>query len=191
MTTKDKSADTPLPPVGHNGTADHVQMSERFQGHTKIEIGKGNRLQASEKIWASVAHILKAIAERRGWTHNSHPLLRYVSEQMGRERGMDDEYARYYALAESMHTNFYENRVGWTNIRAAQRSSEAFIEMLKQDLKRHPGMFNIETTDDRDRMNHLGRPQHKGGPRRMPKVKVGDTSPHGFSPNFAPGAVGK
>ena len=191
MTTKDKAPDTPLPPVGHNGMADHVQMSERFQGHTTIEIGKGNRLQASEKIWASVAHILKAIAESRGWTHNAHPLLGCVAEQLGREAGMVDEYARYYALAESMHTNFYENRVGWTNIRAAQRSSEEFIELLKQDLHRLPREFTIETTDDRDRMNQLCRPEHKGGPRKMPKVKVGDTSSHGFSPNFAPKAVKK
>lgn len=191
MTARDKSPNTPLPPVGRNGTADHVQMSERFQGHAKIEIGKGNRLQASEKIWASVAHILKAIAESRGWTHNSHPPLGYVSEQMGRETGMLDEYARRYALAESMHTNFYENRVGWTNIRAAQRSSEEFIEILKQDLERRPGAFAIETSDDRDRINQLGRPQHKGGPRRMPKVKVGDISSHGFSPNFAPETAAK
>ena len=191
MTTKDKTPDTPLPPVGHNGTADHVQMSERFQGHTTIEIGKGNRLQASEKIWASVAHPLKAVAQRRGWKHNSHPCLRAIADQLGREKGAVVEYYDHMNSAENMHTNFYENIDDWNRIETARRKAEEFIMLLKQDLSQHPSEFSVEDASDRDRLNLLGTSDHKGGPRRMPKVKVGDTSAHGFSSNFAPEAVEK
>ena len=191
MTIKDKSPDTPLPPVGHNGTADHVQMSERFQGHTKIEIGKGNRLQASEKIWASVAHALKAVAQRRGWKHNSHPSLRAIADQLGREKGAVVEYYDHMNSAENMHTNFYENIDNWNRIETARRKAEEFILLLKQDLGQHPSEFSVEDVSDRDRLNLLGASDYKGGPRRMAKVRVGDISSHGFSPNFTPEAMEK
>lgn len=191
MTTKDKAPDTPLPPVAHNGMADHVQMSERFQGHTKIEIGRGNRLQASEKIWASVAHALKAVAQRRGWKHNSHPCLRAIADQLGREKEAVVEYYDHMNSAENMHTNFYENIDDWNRIETARRKAEEFIKLLKEDQSQHPGEFSVEYASDRDRLNLLGASDYKGGPRRMPKVKVGDASPYGFSPNFAPQAVKK
>jgi len=191
LTPKDKAPDTPLPPVGHNGMVDHVQMSERFQGHTTIEIGKGNRLQASEKIWASVAHALKAVAQRRGWKHNSHPSLRAIADQLGREKGAVVEYYDHMNSAENMHTNFYENIDDWHRIEMARRKAEEFIALLKQDLNQHPFEFSVDDASDRDRLNLLGAPDSKGGPRKMPKVKVGDTSSYGFSPNFAPKAVKK
>ena len=35
----------------------------------------GNNIQASEKGWGAAAQGLKAIAEERGWNHNSHTLI--------------------------------------------------------------------------------------------------------------------
>ena len=184
MTTK--VPDTPLPPVGSNGVGDHVQMSKRFQEHTAIEIGKGNRLQASEKIWAAAAQMLKAIAKRRGWTNVTHPDLGFVSSQLGRANNAVEEYAQYYLTASHLHSNFYENALDWSTIKGARKSTEKFVALLRKDLERTPPSFTVETTDDRDRLNSLGRPDRKGLPRKMPKVKVGDISAFGFAPNFAP-----
>ena len=184
MTTK--VPDTPLPPAGSKGVGDHVQMSKRFQEHTTIEIGKGNRLQASEKIWAATAQMLKAIAKRRGWTNLSHTDLGYVAEQLGRENNAVEEYALYYLAASHLHSNFYENALGWGTIEGARDATEKFVAMLRKDLERTPPSFTVETTNDRNRLNSPGRPDQKGLPRKMPKVKVGDSSPFGFAPKFAP-----
>ena len=183
-----KVPDTHLPPAGSNGLDDHVQMSKRFQEHTAIEIGKRNRLQASEKIWASVAQMLKAIAKRRGCTNLSHTDLGYISAQLGRENDAEGEYAKYYLSVAQLHSNFYENGFGLVTIKGAREKAEEFIKLLHRDLERAPGPFTARDVDNRDRLNSLGRPDRKGLPRKMPKVKVGDSSPFGFAPKFAPRA---
>lgn len=66
------NAGTPLPAVGENDEKAYTQMSDRFKEHTVIEIEKENRLQASEKVWGSVSHALKAVAEQRGWQGDTH-----------------------------------------------------------------------------------------------------------------------
>ena len=61
--------ETPLPPPRENQPpAAHIDISTRFwQDHLPIELDNGNRLQASEKIWGSVAHTIIAIGKQRGW----------------------------------------------------------------------------------------------------------------------------
>ena len=107
--TQQQVPSTPLPQVGASNETAHADMSQRFQEHTLIEIQKGNRLQASEKIWASVAHALKAVAENRGWQNNSHFLLQSIAVQLGHESGRHGEYRNHYDRAAAMHRNMYEN----------------------------------------------------------------------------------
>ena len=57
----------------------HRSHSNRFLVHADEMIRKGDRLQASEKIWGAVAHILKAVANERGWEHDGHQRLRNVA----------------------------------------------------------------------------------------------------------------
>lgn len=66
MTQERKAPQTPLPPVGEDDEKAHAQISVRFPEHTVIAIENDNRLQASEKVWGTVAHALKAVAEQRG-----------------------------------------------------------------------------------------------------------------------------
>ena len=41
-------------------------------GQAYEEFAKGDFVQASEKGWGATAQIVKAIAQERGWSHNSH-----------------------------------------------------------------------------------------------------------------------
>ena len=63
----------------HSNTDDYAALSRRLVRQAQEEFDTGDRLQASEKAWDAAAHAVKAIAESRGWNHNSHRLLFDVS----------------------------------------------------------------------------------------------------------------
>ena len=105
MTTH-KVPETPVPEPGQSDEAAHAAISQRFREHSVIEIEKGNRLQASEKIWAAVAQQLKALAEDRGWANDSHGHLGDIAWQLYRETS-DRRIMDWFRNVESMHTNFY------------------------------------------------------------------------------------
>ena len=58
---------TPIPPI-----EPHAVHSERLLVHAREMIEKGDRLQASEKIWGAVVHAIKAVARERGWSFTKH-----------------------------------------------------------------------------------------------------------------------
>ena len=59
--------DIPRPEPGDNSWESFAQLSERFRQHTAIEIKKGNRLQAAEKVWASLGYSIAAVGKQREW----------------------------------------------------------------------------------------------------------------------------
>ena len=62
-----------LPAHGTQSVADRLQkIGRRMIIHAREELEAGNRLQAGEKAWGAVVQPLKAIAEQRGWPHQSH-----------------------------------------------------------------------------------------------------------------------
>lgn len=69
--------------------------------HAREELAEGNRLQAGEKAWGAVVQPMKAIAEQRGWPHESHRDVREVVSQVALEYGFDHERSAYPAL---LHT---------------------------------------------------------------------------------------
>ena len=50
----------------------HETHSRRLFRHAQEQLEKGDRLQASEKAWGAVAHRVKLIADRMGWTYDTH-----------------------------------------------------------------------------------------------------------------------
>ena len=73
------------------------------------ELARGDVRQASEKGWGAAAQILKAVAQDRGWPHSSHGHLFTVVRKLRKETG-DKEIVRLFAVANTLHSNFYENR---------------------------------------------------------------------------------
>ena len=55
----------------NTNTDDYAALSRRLVRQAQEEFDTGDRLQASEKAWGAAAHAVKAIAESRGWNHNS------------------------------------------------------------------------------------------------------------------------
>ncbi|MYC29546.1 MAG: hypothetical protein F4X65_05585 [Chloroflexi bacterium] len=149
-----KVPETPLPPPGQSDEAAHAALSQRFREHVALEYEKGNRLQASEKVWASVAQQLKAVAEDRGWANGSHLLLRDIARQLQRET-RDDSFWDLYRSVEYMHRNFYENEDDWDEIEEAWVDSEILVEKLEALRDKQPGRYVIRSEGDQARIARL------------------------------------
>lgn len=195
-----KTPETPLPAVGENDEKAHTQMSDRFKEHTVIEIEKENRLQASEKVWGSVSHALKAVAEQRGWQCDTHSALYDVARQLGREGvratsrtqrtrlNKAGAFVKHLEVADGMHKNFYENQRDWPDILDAKDDAQVFIDQLDAIRDKPPGVFRIGDDADQRRLGRLllgveGMKEVSEADlnRMLPLRSVSDV---GFSPNF-------
>ena len=74
----------------------------------KEELAAGDVRQASEKGWGAAAQIVKSIAERRAWQHRNHAALFTAVSRLVNETG-DEDISLLFAVANSLHVNFYEN----------------------------------------------------------------------------------
>lgn len=89
----------------------HLEVSRNFLVHAREQVALGDSLQASEKGWGAVAHAVKALAQRRGWRHNSHRDLFVVSSRLTAATGRL-EIAELFSVANALYQNFYEGKDG-------------------------------------------------------------------------------
>ena len=78
----------PLPAPGANPSpADPIRISRRLWAERlSLELDKGSRRQAAEKIWGAVAHAIIALGQQRGWkTGKTDRDLEDVVVQLGAE----------------------------------------------------------------------------------------------------------
>ena len=101
------------------------------------ELFEGDVRQASEKGWGAAAQMVKAIAENRGWRHNSHPLLNRIATRLVEETG-DPEIFTFFGVASGLHTNFYENWFTPEQVQAGIRDVQRFLDKLEPLLEREP-----------------------------------------------------
>ena len=65
----------------------YQEASRKLLAQGFAELAQGDTRQASEKGWGAVAQALKSIAERRGWQHNGHRLIRRAASRLANETG--------------------------------------------------------------------------------------------------------
>ena len=163
-----------LPPPGSNGVESHTAMSRRFIDHARDELDRGDRLQASEKLWGAVAHALKAIAIRRGWDHDKHRQIHNIAIQLGHEFGRPD-FETKIRIANSFHEKFYENEEQEDSIGWAIGEVDSFISDLDEVRAAEPRPYTIPNESDRNRVGQLL------GLRRSERPEIGAHSEVGFS----------
>jgi hypothetical protein len=98
------------------------------QGYAELE--QGDTRQASEKGWGATAQMLKSIAEQRGWEHKGHRLIRRVASRLADETG-DLDTRRLYRVADSLHTNFYEDLDTVEDVAAGLEDIRRFLGILE------------------------------------------------------------
>ena len=97
------------------------------QGFAELE--QGDTRQASEKGWGATEQMLKSIAQYRGWEHRGHRLIRRVASRLAGETG-DAEIRRLYRVADSLHSNFYEDLDTAEDVRAGLDDVGRLLDIL-------------------------------------------------------------
>lgn len=146
-----------------------------------------DRIQAEEEIWCAVVQALRAVAEDRGWRHDSGATIEDVATQLGKEQGCFTAYDNHLSSASPMHR--YLAPSDWGEIEWHRKDAIEFISKLQSDLNRPPRSFTIQDDDDQWRLGRLLDLRLPGGPaewqqmldRELPR---GTTSAQGFSPRY-------
>ena len=161
-----------LPEPGSATVEDRVQISRRLILQAPDELERGDRLQATEKIWGALAQLLKAHGQQRGWMNlGSHRTVGHIAQHM------DIEYdempvLRAYVAADNGHRNFYDNEMSPPEIEGIITIVSSVLSDLERALRESPRPFVINDADQRWRVRTLTGKQD---------LQVGDASPTGFS----------
>ena len=87
---------------------EHHLTSQELLTKAEEALSQDDLLQASEKGWGAAAHMVKGVAESRGWSHDGHRQLYQAANRLAQESG-DPEIRGLFSLASALHSNFYEN----------------------------------------------------------------------------------
>ena len=118
-------------------TTTYREQSRIFLAQAREELGKGDIPQASEKAWGATAQMLKAIADKRGWPHQSHRYFYVINRKLRRETG-DGELTRLFNQAKGLHGNFYENEYEAQDLEDLLPEIERLVDKLEGLLNATP-----------------------------------------------------
>ena len=132
----------------------HAVHSRRLLDHAAEMLERGDRIQASEKIWGAAAHQVKAIADARNWPNTSHTdgysIVGYL-RRLTENRHISD----LYAIASETHQNFYEDRLNVEMLQIRLESVTELIALLRGAHRTLP--LDTPMPDDRHYRNrHSG-----------------------------------
>ena len=139
----------------------YAAMSQEYMGRAEDYLRQGDLKQASEKSWGATACAMKAVAEQRGWHHQSHSLLFDISSQLADEQGQP-ELREMFLAANSMHQNFYENWMPEEMVEQVVGRVKAYLAELDAVSPGLPASFAVDTRAQRRRLERLTgqRPPH-------------------------------
>lgn len=165
-----------LPEPGEASVEDRVQISRRLIEQAPAELEKGDRLQATEKVWGALAQMMKAHGQQRGWLNlGGHRTVGHIATQLDAEyREIDVAVA--YVAADNGHRNFYDNEMSPPEIAGIIATVSDVLPRLEQALSEPPRSFEIREQDVWRVRTLTGRQN----------LEVGDRSPVGFSNTHQP-----
>ena len=107
----------------------YQSLSAQLLEQAHLELEDGDLIQASEKFWGATAQALKAIAQERGWEHNSHAHFYRIVQAIIEETG-DEDLFDLFGSANLLHINFYEHWMNAAQIRKLADQVEQLINRL-------------------------------------------------------------
>ena len=132
----------------------YAAMSQEYMARAEDYLRQGDLKQPSEKSWGATACALKAVAEQRGWHHQSHSLLFDISNQIVEELGRPS-LRDMFQSAKSMHQNFYENWEPEEGVEYAVGRIKEYLAELEAVSPQLPASFTVETRAQRRRLARL------------------------------------
>ena len=101
-------------------------QSRVYRTQADEELAKGDLCQASEKGWGAAAEMVKAAADERDLTHDTHRDLFLAVNRLAAETG-DMDLPMLFQTANGLHRNFYE---GWLERDTVERSLGQVTELV-------------------------------------------------------------
>lgn len=147
---------TPLPPPNTNQSPDqHMQISRRFIEHAKDELAKGERLQASEKVWGAASHALTAFGKDRGWLTDKFAHKDSIAYLIFHEFDDPSIATSYRSFRDDDHVNFYQNKDAEDAIASSIASAESFVDNVQRYRELGPRPFRVEYDVQVQRINDV------------------------------------
>lgn len=137
-------------------TNKHAELSRWCMEEAETYLRRRRNVQASEKGWGAAAQAFKAIAEERGWNHNSHTLIVDIAQQLADEQGRPD-LVSLLAYGQMLHVNFYDDALATDTIRIYLDGVKSLLPELERIRGVTPPEFTPETRDQRNRWRRLTR----------------------------------
>lgn len=109
----------------------HAERSWHFLELVDDEVARGEMEEAGNKLWGAAAHAIKAVAERRGWSHGAHHDLEEVVMRLVDDEGGPAILYTYYALANWFHARFYGGPPEEGMIHHGKEQITDFIRLLE------------------------------------------------------------
>ena len=110
-------------------TQTYHEASMMLLAQADDELAAGDVRQASEKGWGAAAQIVKAVAEQRGWPHQSHASLYRAIDRLVVETD-DESISNLFHIASALHQNYYENWDSPENVARALKAMHLFLQKL-------------------------------------------------------------
>ena len=109
------------------------EQSRIFLAQAHEELAKGDLPQASEKGWGAAAHMLKAVADKRGWKHDDDKDLYTVVSKLRLEL-VEPELTSLFSSATVLRVNVGEGWLAKQDIEDHIRQVKAFLERLAEAM---------------------------------------------------------
>ena len=109
---------------------EHAVTSRELLTKALEAVAQDDLLQASEKGWGAAAHLVKGLAEKRGWQHGGHRQLYQTVNRLAQEAS-DREIRILFNSASALHTNFYENWMPREMVEESMLQVKEFLDKLE------------------------------------------------------------
>ncbi|MCP8308303.1 MAG: PaREP1 family protein [archaeon] len=111
----------------------YLDLNRKYLEEGESLLVKGDSAQASEKLWGASAEIVKAVAVQRGLELKTHADLWSFTTKLSSELG-DPEILTFFAAANYLHQNFYENAMTLEAVKASAQAVKKFIKKVEKLL---------------------------------------------------------
>ena len=98
------------------------------------DLAAGDLPQASKKGWEAADHMLKAVAQQRGWEYQNTAAYYRVAMKIVAETG-EDQIRSWSAVARSLLNNFYDNLAYPEYTAGGLKNVRKLIDRLEQLLE--------------------------------------------------------
>ena len=114
----------------------HAVHRERLMRHAWRELARGDRAQASEKMWGAFAHGLKVVANECHWEYQNHAQVNHLVMALIRESG-ELELQKEARTAQTLHMNYYCDELQPAQIELDLREVERGLGRLHRISQRY------------------------------------------------------